>query len=595
MIVICHAVLGAWASADSTTARRRPATDHDHQRARPARRAPPSDLCPGALCADRAGLQSGLARHRIGFAVGQIVDRAGPGLARGAHPSGTEQRRCPPAGSRRCGPRGPPRRAARPAARDRRRPRRRGARRRGAARRTARVRRPCSAGDLPVRVMVCHWLAMRPVVRTSGNSSSGASAGRRPCGVASRCARPSSGREDAVGVEPRRAGMRSSRARPLQAALGAQPRVADAGLIAEAAGGLPQRTRRRRPPPTARRSARRTPSRAPDRREDPPVGTRLAGRLDGAPSRATRAARSSSSCRPSPATARRGARGARARRSRSGSRRPGRSRARPCAAPRASRSASGMLTTGLVATIQIAFSRPSSSASNRSVAGSPGSGQMPAASSGRFHRRRDLVAVVGRGDLAVARQQVRRGRRPRGRPWRSAGRSVKAARRRGGRCCPAARHRLMSARLICVPCDRLVGAHRPERHRASGAGELARGGDDVGRRHAADLGGAVGRPQGAPRPARRRCPACARRGRRGRADRRARSRGASSSTAPGRCPGAPAGAGRRRPRCRCAAGRRRSPSRPAPARRGSASTGSDGRRPCCCRAASRQSATSMSA
>ena len=47
-----------------------------------------------------------------------------------------------------------------------------------------------SAGDLPVRVIVCHWSATRPVVSSSGWSRVGASAGAA-CGVGAKRARPS--------------------------------------------------------------------------------------------------------------------------------------------------------------------------------------------------------------------------------------------------------------------------------------------------------------------------------------------------------------------------------------------------------------------
>ena len=98
-----------------------------------------------------------------------------------------------------------------------------GARRRGASApaRAPRPRRPAarassgcsstngsgsaasSAADLPVRVIVCHCPATRPVVSTSGKSASGASAGSA-CGVGDEARAAVRGREAAVRVQPLR-------------------------------------------------------------------------------------------------------------------------------------------------------------------------------------------------------------------------------------------------------------------------------------------------------------------------------------------------------------------------------------------------------
>ena len=246
------------------------------------------------------------------------------------------------------------------------------------------------------------------------------------------------------------------------------------------------------------------PERAADAGEDLPVRQRLAGRVERALRRATRAARSSSSSRPSPATARRAAARARARRSRSGSRRPGRSRARRGAAPRRSGPASGWETTGLVATIHSTLTRPLLERLDQLGGRQARLGRDPR----RVPEAPHLGAVLGVGDLAVAGQQASRARRSRARPSRSAGRSATAGPSPGRPMLPVARQRLMSARFFSVPTRRLVGAHRPQRHRALGGAEPARGGDDVLGGDAAHLGArarASTRRRSSARPRRRAC------------------------------------------------------------------------------------------
>ena len=170
-----------------------------------------------------------------------------------------------------------------------------------------------SAGDLPVRVIVCHWLATRPVVSTSGKSASGGSAGS-PCGAGASRARPSRRGEAAVGVQPLGARVASpARHGHWSGPSRSQPRVRDAGLVARPARGergeLVVDLRRR----SATRSRREARARGRTRRRSPsPAAPRRAGRRARASSViAPLGVRSSS--RPSPATARRAGRRARAR------------------------------------------------------------------------------------------------------------------------------------------------------------------------------------------------------------------------------------------------------------------------------------------
>ena len=155
------------------------------------------------------------------------------------------------------------------------------------------------SGDLPVRVIVCHWLSSRPVVSTSGKSASGASAGG-VCGVAASRARPLVGGEAArCGTGARSRDARRRRARAPGTATGSGPRRAAARATARVTSHSRPAVVRgelvvdlgRRPP----RERVAVPERAPDAGEDLPVGQRLAraARARAAPAR--RAARSSSS------------------------------------------------------------------------------------------------------------------------------------------------------------------------------------------------------------------------------------------------------------------------------------------------------------
>ena len=95
-----------------------------------------------------------------------------------------------------------------------------------------------------------------------------------------------------------------------------------------------------------------------------------------------------------------------------------------------------------------------------------------------------------------------RGRRSRGRPSRWAGRSATAGPLPGRPIWPVARQRLISAAVLQRPDGRLVGAHRPQRHRRARAREAVRGLLDGSARDAADLRGARrattrARPRGA--------------------------------------------------------------------------------------------------
>ena len=111
------------------------------------------------------------------------------------------------------------------------------------------------------------------------------------------------------------------------------------------------------------------------------------------------------------------------------------------------------------------------------------------------------------------------------------------------------------------PDRRLVDAHRPQRHRALGRAEAARGGDDVLAPAPRTTSAARSGVQSAATVSASSAPRVWRSRNVGRAGRRARARAASRSAAAGRCRGGPAGAGRRARRSACGAGRRRSGTR----------------------------------
>ena len=312
---------GSWASTASATAMPGHAGADDHERGgpprdgdrrhAPARRAPRRPSAPAAC-------EIGSTRAR-----GHGVQRARARPPGAARPSGTARTR------RRGGTASLTRSAQhrRPAARahahllavgERRR------RRPGAARGTGAARRSSSDGDLPVRVIVCHCCATRPVVSTSGKSGVTASAGagvrrrREPRAAvgrgeaarrrtAARC-RGCVGRSGtATGSAP----SRRSRACEMPVWSHSRPSV-----VLDVLGVHRRRRCATGTPRGARARGRR------GRRSPSPAAPRRAGRARAG--RGSRAARSSSSSRPSPATARRAGARARARRSRSGSTRPGR-------------------------------------------------------------------------------------------------------------------------------------------------------------------------------------------------------------------------------------------------------------------------------
>ena len=153
--------------------------------------------------------------------------------------------------------------------------------------------------------------------------------------------------------------------------------------------------------------------------------------------------------------------------------------------------ASGSDTSGFVAMIQTAFTRPSCERVEERDGRQAGRRRDPPGGNPPVLLHRG--AVVGVGDLAVAGQQLRQ----------AAG--LAAAHRvglAGERQRPAARapdlpgrEAEVDQRAVLQRADRrLVGAHRPQRHRRARAREAARRLLDELRRHLADVGGALGRP-----------------------------------------------------------------------------------------------------
>ena len=120
------------------------------------------------LDADRGRLQAGLARHRVGLAVREVVDaaRARRGVQRAPVERGERgalaQRRVEPHLASVTAPRRETTRARSPTH-----ARRASA---GCSAMNGSGSAAISSGDLAVRVIVCHWLAIRPVVRTSGKA-----------------------------------------------------------------------------------------------------------------------------------------------------------------------------------------------------------------------------------------------------------------------------------------------------------------------------------------------------------------------------------------------------------------------------------------
>ena len=204
--------------------------------------------------------------------------------------------------------------------------------------RTASARRPrrSSAGEWPVRVIVCHWSATRPVVSSSGKSASGVSAG---VGVRRRGeARAAVGRREAAVLVQAHGALVLADACAghghCSAALAAQALVRDAGHVARPPGGAGgELVEDRGAVGPGERVAVAEVAGEPGDDLASPAWPRRAARRRAA--RARCGARSSSSRPPSPARRRRAGRRGRAPTSRSGGAGPARRRARRARARRA--------------------------------------------------------------------------------------------------------------------------------------------------------------------------------------------------------------------------------------------------------------------
>ena len=371
--------------------------------------------------------------------------------------------------------------------------------------------------------------------------------------------------------------------RPLQRALAPQALVADARLVARPPGG-----RRRElgedlggAAPGERLAV---PERAAQAREDLPVGQRLAGRVDRLAHERRRAARSWSSCPPSPATARPAAR-----------------RARGAGLGRVV----GVLQTTSSARRSAAAKRAASGWRDDGVGGDDPDGldaalleRVDELGRGEPGRRRDAGGVRPGYPTAAASRRDARGRRPSGsraaasssppvsRPPIALGWPVSDSGPLPGRpMLPVARQRLMIARFLSVPT---VDWLTPIDHSAIARGaraEAAARRRRSPRRHAADLGGALGRPLARGLQRLLEALGVALDERRSSSPVALDHARASRRAAPGRCPDARAGAGRRPRRSACGAGRRRSPCAPSPGGARMRARRSDGRPRCWCRAA----------